>query len=191
LNFTGRTFGSSEQAKNRRKNRVFGGGTINDRAAMKTKFRIVGLSAAQFEPLFSLDDVELAQKGARRLKVDAKPGFPCRVSLADAEIGEQIILLPFAHHDVESPYRASGPIFVGESAKEADLEPGTIPDVVRGRVLSVRAYEKAGMMIDATVTRGAEMESRIEALFANPNVNYLHLHNAGAGCYSCQVERVR
>jgi hypothetical protein len=156
---------------------------------MKTNFRIVGLPLAQFESLFSLDDNELAQKGARRLIVDAKPGFPCRVSLQDAEIGERIILAPFVHHDVESPHRASGAIFVRETAKEIELAPGEIPDVVTSRVMSVRAYNDKGMMVNAAVIPGKELESQIEKFFDDAKVSYLHLHNAGAGCYSCQVER--
>ncbi len=162
---------------------------IDDRVAMKTNFRIVGLPLAQFEPLFSLDDNELAQKGARRLVVNAKPGFPCRISLQDADIGERVILVPFMHHDVESPYRASGPVFVRETAKEVELTPGEIPDVVAGRVMSVRAYNDQGLMVNAAVTPGKELESQIEKFFGDAKISYLHLHNAGAGCYSCRVER--
>ena len=156
---------------------------------MKTNFRIVGLPLAQFQPLFSLDDSELAQKSARRLIVDAKPGFPCRVSLQDAEIGERVILVPFIHHDVESPYRGSGPIFVCETAKQVELAPGEIPDVVASRIMSVRAYNDKGMMVNAAVTSGNELKLRIEKFFGNAKISHLHLHNAGAGCYSCRVER--
>ena len=169
---------------------MFGGGRVVDRVAMKTDFRIVGLPLAQFEPLFSLDDNDLAQKGARRLIVDAKPGFPCRVSLQDAEIGERVILVPFVHHDVESPYRASGAIFVRETAKQTELAPGEIPEVVAGRLISLRAYNDKGMMVNAAVTPGNELESQIEKFFVDAKISYLHLHNAGAGCYSCRVERV-
>ena len=168
---------------------MFAGGRFIDLVAMKTNFKIVGLPLAQFQPLFSLDDNELAQKGARRLVVDAKPGFPCRVSLQDAEIGERVILVPFVHHDVESPYRASGPIFVRETAKQIELAPGEIPEVVAGRVMSVRAYSDKGMMVNAAVTPGKELKSQIEKFFGDETISYLHLHNAGAGCYSCRVER--
>ncbi|PYL33697.1 MAG: DUF1203 domain-containing protein [Verrucomicrobia bacterium] len=160
---------------------------------MKTNFRIVGLPLTQFEPLFSLDDNELAQKGARRLIVDAKPGFPCRVSLQDAEIGERVILAPFVHHNVESPYRASGAIFIRETAKEIELielAPDEIPEVVAGRVMSVRAYNDKGMMVNAAVTPGKELKSQVEKFLGDAKISYLHLHNAGAGCYSCRVERV-
>src|SRR5438270_410015 len=139
-----------------RKNRVFGRGRLVDPVAMKTNFRIAGLPLAQFQPLFSLAENKLAQKGARRLVADAKPGFPCRVSLQDAEIGERVILIPFLHHDVESPYRASGPIFVRERAKEIQPAPGEIPEVAAGRIMSVRAYNDKGMMLNAAVTPGKE-----------------------------------
>src|ERR1700730_7400316 len=156
---------------------------------MKNKFRIIGLPLTEFQSLFSFHDDELAQKGARRLVVDAKPGFPCRVSLEDAELGEKIILVPFVHHDVDSPYHASGPIFVRENAKEARLAPGEVPEVVSSRTISLRAYDDAGMMLNGEVVPGSELKSRINRLFTNPKVSYLHLHNAGAGCYSCRVER--
>ena len=161
------------------------------RAVMNSTFRIVGLPLENFAPLFSLNEEQLRQKNAQRLIVDAKPGFPCRVSLQDAEIGERVILLPFAHHDVDSPYRASGAIFVRETAQEIDLAPGELPDVVRSRVLSVRAYDQNGMMVNGLVSPGAELKQQIEKLFSDSNISYLHLHNAGAGCYSCRVERVR
>lgn len=158
---------------------------------MKNTFRIVSLPLTEFQSFFMLNDDELAQKSARRLVVDAKPGFPCRVSLEDAEIGEKIILVPFVHHDVDSPYRASGPIFVRENSKEARLAPGEVPEVVSSRTISLRAYDDAGMMLNGEVVSGRDLKSRIEELFANAKVSYLHLHNAGAGCYSCRVERVR
>ena len=156
---------------------------------MNTNFRIVGLSRAQFAPLFSLNEKDLAAKGARRMIVDTKPGFPCRIGLADAEIGETVILLPFVHHDVDSPYRASGPIFVRESATEAQVEIGEIPEVVTTRTMSVRAYDENGIMLDGSVVPGTRIKTHIQKLFADPRIEYLHLHNAGAGCYSCKVER--
>jgi len=158
---------------------------------MKTNFQIVGLPLKEFQPLFSLSDEKLAQKGARRMTVDSKPGFPCRVSLEDAEIGEKVILLPFRHHDVDLPYRALGPIFVREDAKEAELSVGEVPEVVSTRTMSVRAYDKDSMMIDSAVVAGSEIKDHIEKLFTDPRIAYLHLHNAGAGCYSCKVERAK
>jgi hypothetical protein len=156
---------------------------------MSTSFQITGLPLLEFSPLFSLDAAELSKRGAQRLIADKKPGFPCRVSLDDAEPGERVILLPFVHHNTGSPYQSSGPIFVRESAADAALAPNQIPNVVANRLLSVRAYDSDGMMVDCEVAEGSRITQTIGRLFDNDRVRYLHLHNARAGCYSCRVDR--
>jgi hypothetical protein len=156
---------------------------------MSGSFQFVALPSEQFARLFEMPDVELGEHGARRMVVDEKPGFPCRVSLADAEIGETVLLLPFTHHDVDSPYRASGPIFVRRDADTATPGAGEIPLMFRHRLLSVRAYDGAAMMVDGEVTKGDELEAVIGRLFADERVRYLHIHNAIPGCYNCRVVR--
>ena len=59
----------------------------------------------------------------------------------------------------------------------------------RHRLLSIRAYDAAAMMIDADVSHGSELEGAIGDLLANGKVSYLHIHNAGPGCYNCSVVR--
>ena len=47
-------------------------------------FQIGALGHEQFAPLFRLQNDELADHFAVRRTATTKPGFPCRVSLADA-----------------------------------------------------------------------------------------------------------
>lgn len=159
---------------------------------MKTfsAFRISALPVEPFVALFGLSDAELSRHGARRCVVDHKPGYPCRVSLVDAEPGERVILLPFVHHAVAGPYQASGPIFVREGAQQATPAVGEVPRLVRERKLSVRAYDAEGLMQAGEVVDGRELEALVERSFADPRVAYLHVHNAGPGCYSCRMDRV-
>ena len=153
-------------------------------------YRFIGLDAAEFEPLFELSDDELARRGAKRCVADAKPGFPCRISLEDAEVGEELLLLPFEHQAAASPYRASGPIFVRRGATQRTMDAASLPPYVSRRLMSVRAYDAAHMMIDAAVCEGTAVAAEIERQLANESVAYLHLHNARRGCFSCRVERV-
>ena len=153
-----------------------------------SSFRLVALSAKQFAPLFAQSDETLARQGIRRMTADAKPGYPCRVSLADAEPGEQILLLPFTHQPADSPYRASGPVFVRAQAAQAFPGIGEVPDAIRRRLLSVRAYDAADMMIGAEVIEGSELETATARLFGDVRVCYLHLHNARPGCFACRVD---
>ncbi len=155
-----------------------------------SSFRLVGLSAENFEPFFAMDDGELAALGARRVVADKAPGFPCRVSLDDADVGDELLLLPFDHLLTSSPYRASGPVFVRKGARRAVLEPGEIPPYVTRRWMSVRAYDADDMMIAADVCDGSDVRGVIERFIADPAVAFMHLHNAKQGCFSCRVERV-
>ena len=157
---------------------------------MVTGFRIVALPSEPFAPLFALDETALAARGASRCIADAKPGFPCRVSLLDAEPGEPLILLQYTHHDTDGPYRASGPIFVRVGAERAIPEPNEVPESVRGRLLSFRGYDATGQMLEAEVAQGTELESVVNRFFADPRITYIHLHNARPGCYNCRVERL-
>jgi hypothetical protein len=155
-----------------------------------SSFRLVGLAAENFEPFFSMSDGELAALGARRVVADEAVGFPCRVSLADADVGDELLLLPFDHLLTRSPYRASGPVFVRKGARRAVLEPGAIPPYVTRRWMSVRAYDAEDMMVAADVCDGSDVRGVIERFMADPAVAFLHLHNAKRGCFSCRVERV-
>ena len=152
-------------------------------------FQIAGLPPGSFQPLFALSDAELQKRGIRRCFAGEKPGFPCRVSLEDAEAGEELLLLNFEHQDADSPYRASGPIFVRKAAVERFSAINTIPEQLRRRLLSVRAYDGAGMMKIADVCEGRELEAAIGRFFSDPDVAYLHVHNAKPGCFACRIDR--
>jgi len=152
-------------------------------------YRIVGLEPDQFQPLFEMNDAQLAERHIVRTMVDVKPGFPCRITLEDAEPGESVLLLNYEHQSAATPYRSSHAIFVRENARHRYDEVGRVPSVLRSRVLSVRAFDATGMMIDADVVDGSELEALIERLFAEKNAAYLHVHNAKRGCFAACVER--
>jgi hypothetical protein len=152
-------------------------------------FRITALDPLPFESLFGLSEAELRARGIQRRRADAAFGYPCRVSLEDALEGEELLLLPWRHHDVDSPYQASGPIYVRRGARRAQLPPGEVPDYVRRRLISLRAYDDAALMVSAEVAEGADVASRLTAVFRDERVRYVHLHNARPGCYSCAAVR--
>jgi hypothetical protein len=153
-------------------------------------FQLVGLDHARFEPLFELEDRELARAGILRRVVDEWPGFPCRVSLEDAPVGEEVLLLSWMHQPATSPYRASGPIFVRRGARQARLPPDVVPAYVTRRLISLRAYDAADLMVAAEVCEGVEAGARLAAQLDDPATAYVHLHNATRGCFSCLATRV-
>ncbi|MBI3675545.1 MAG: DUF1203 domain-containing protein [Proteobacteria bacterium] len=124
----------------------------------------------------------------RRYVADEKPGFPCRVTLEDAEPGERVLLLPYRHQPAHSPYRASGPIFVRERAGEA-FDGTDVPEVLRSRLLSLRAYDGQDLIVEADVAEGTAIKPALERLFARADTDYVHVHYARRGCYACRVDR--
>jgi hypothetical protein len=154
------------------------------------QFQVSGLSPEPFAHLFSLNAEELARLGARRVVADDAFGFPCRVSLEDVAAGEELVLVAYEHQPAPgSPYRASGPIFVSRHAHASALAPGELPACVARRLMSVRAYDAQHLMVGADVCEGEALAPVIERLFADPQVAYIHLHNAKRGCYACRVDR--
>jgi hypothetical protein len=152
-------------------------------------YRITGLDPAPYKPLYGLSDAELEKRGAVRITVTENPSFPCRVSLTDRAIGEQVLLLNHVSHDVANPYRASHAIFVTEGAEELAEYVDEVPPVFETRILSLRGFDKAGMMAEAVLTQPGEADAGIRKLFSNPEVETIHAHNATRGCFSAKIER--
>ncbi len=153
-------------------------------------FQISALNADQFRHLFGQADDELARFGVQRVLADNCPGYPCRVSLQDAEVGEPVLLMNYEHQPASSPFRSSHAIFVREWAKRETPGQNEVPEFLRKRLLSVRAFDGRGMMLDADVVDGRQLEALIEHMFANRSADYLHIHNARLGCYAALAERV-
>ena len=150
-------------------------------------FRISGLPTEPFQHLFAMSDADLARHGAVR-KIAADSGYPCRVSLTDANQGDEVILVNYEHQDADTPYRSRHAIYVrqGEQQYQASNE---VPMQLRKRLLSIRAFDKQGMMVDADVADGKELEPQIARFFGMPEVSYIHLHYARPGCYAAKVDR--
>jgi len=177
---------SAKIASKDRQNESPGRSTMS---ARMSGFRIRGLPADQFSHLFARTDAELAALGVVRQIADARtPGYPCRVSLTDGLPGDQLLLLNYEHHPVNSPYRMRFAIYVraGEATYDAVDQ---IPEQLRLRTLAARGFDVDAMMTGCELTDGRDLETAIARLFANPRADYLHIHFAAAGCYAARVER--
>jgi hypothetical protein len=150
---------------------------------------VKGIDPAPYRALFGLTDEELAEQGVVRMIVSAKPSFPCRVSLTDRDLGESMLLVNHVSHDVANPYRASHAIFVTEGADGPAEYVDQVPPVFETRVLSLRGFDREGMMADAILTQPGEADAGIRKLFANPEIATIHAHNATRGCFSAKIER--
>lgn len=152
-------------------------------------FRITGLDAAPFLHLYGLPDAALAAQGAIRYVADRSPGFPDRIEMREGALGETFLLLNHVSQPAGTPYRASHAIFVREGATQTYDRVDEVPEVMRVRPQSLRAFDGAGMMLDAVVAQGRSIEPAITRLLADPRVRTIHAHNAAFGCYAGRIER--
>ena len=152
-------------------------------------FRITGLPPDPFRPLFGLPEADLARHNALRVIAREGDRLPDRIELRDARPGESLLLVNYAHQPAHTPFRASHAIFVREGATEACEVVDTVPGSMRSRVLSLRAFDDAHMMIEAELVDGSGAEDAIERLFAVAGVTYLQAHYALRGCYAARIER--
>ena len=151
-------------------------------------YRIKGLEPADFAALFELDDADLETRGMTRMRVD-NPSFPCRITLRDCDLGDEVILLNHVSHDGNNPYRASHAIFVSRSATEAADYVDAIPPALDRRILSLRTFDSNGMMIDAALAQPGEADPAIRRLLANPAASHIDAHNAIRGCFAARIDR--
>ncbi len=153
-------------------------------------FRITGLNSKPYHSLYGMGEEDLAKQGAVRCRVDKYPGFPDRIEMRDARLGESVLLLNHTSQPAKSPYHASHAIYVLEGSKETYDEKDEIPQVMLDRIQSLRGFDGQGMMLDADVAEGEEnIVAVIERLFENPNIKTIHAHNAKQGCFAGMIER--
>ena len=151
-------------------------------------FRVLGLSPAPFQHLFALGRDELAAAGAVRVIAD-DPRLPCRISMAHAAIGEELLLVNYQHQAANTPYRASHAIYVRKDAAVRYESIDTVPEVLSSRLIATRAFDQDHMMIDAEICEGALAAQVFARMLANENIRYLQVHNAIRGCYAAHVQR--
>ncbi|HEX7607181.1 MAG TPA: DUF1203 domain-containing protein [Usitatibacter sp.] len=153
-------------------------------------FQISGLDPAQFAPFHAMSDEELARHRARRVTATEYPGYPCRVTLDDAQPGEELVLLNFEHLPVDSPYRSSHAIYVRANAARKCEAIDQVPPALERRLLSVRGFDANGLMISGEIVEGANLAPYVEAQLTNPDIAYLHAHYARRGCFAARIDRI-
>jgi hypothetical protein len=152
-------------------------------------FRLKGLDVRTFQPLVGLSDAELHARGARRVLANSNPGFPDRIEMREAEPGESLLLVNYVHQPIASPYRAAHAVYVLEHPRQQYDRTDEIPRVLRSRMISLRAFDDDGMIVDADLCPGAQLEAPIHRLLGQASTAYLHLHYAKFGCFACRVDR--
>ncbi len=140
-------------------------------------------------PISQCDADALRLGGGPVYVADECPGYPCRQCLRDAAVGDELILVSYDPFETDSPYRSASPIFLHRKSCRRDVTNPELPEQLTRRQLSVRCYDSAEMMIDATVIDGNDLRRTIQRFFANSASNRIHVYNATRGCWAVAVDR--
>ncbi len=62
--------------------------------------------------------------------------------------------------------------------------------MLRPRLLSLRAFDRSGMLVEADVVEGEAAQPTIGRMFTRVDVDALHAHFARPGCFAARIERM-
>jgi len=146
-----------------------------------TTWAIHGLDATDAE--------RLRAAGGERHVAASSPGYPCRVCLRDAEVGDELLLVSHDPFTVDSPYRSASPVFVHARPCPPHEPSYEIPEQLARRQLSVRAFDAAAAMTAAAVVDGRDLAATLQRFFLDPSTDRVHVHNASRGCWAATARR--
>jgi hypothetical protein len=127
--------------------------------------------------------------GLRPIRVDESPGYPCRVCLREAAVGDEVFLIAHRASPVEHPHSVVGPVYVHAHACVPWAAAGSLPPIVSTRSMALRAYDAAGDLVACDLAEGPQLDAAIARLFEDSRAAAVHLHFARAGCFACRLER--
>jgi Protein of unknown function (DUF1203) len=116
--------------------------------------------------------------------------YPVRCCLRDVDDAAGLVLASVMPFRGESPYAARSPVYVhAEHCDGHTADRHTVPAMLRGRLLSVRAYDGSHMLTGTEVLQGTDIEAAIDRLLGRDPAAYIHVHFAGPGCFACRIDR--
>ena len=117
--------------------------------------------------------------------------FPCRHCLKEAGQGNGALLFSYQLPLPKSLYAQPTAVFLCKDACERHKGGQDVPEIVANRFVALRAFRADGLMDYAmnTLSEGAKVGPEVERILANPDIAYINIHTALAGCMLCAVRR--
>jgi len=123
--------------------------------------------------------------------VDAPTGYPCRITLEEARRGERVLLFRHRPFASDGPYAEEGPVFARLESPPAQLGQCELPPFLANRKLvSVKRYDARHAIAGAEVVNPEECGLAISRALDDQEVAYVHVRNAGYGCFLFRADRV-
>ena len=115
---------------------------------------------------------------------------PCRSCLHYAQDGEAVLLGSYNLPRPQGVYWTPSPVFVHAGQCERYDSINEVPEIVRGALVSVRAYDAGDQCIYELghVGDGTEVDEPLQRALTDKRTAYVNIHTAKPGCLLCRVE---
>ena len=133
----------------------------------------------------------LDDNGNSIVRMPSDGAAPCRHCLREAGAGETMLLGSYYLPGPTGIYWTPSPIFLHAESCDAYTGTDEIAEIVRSRMVSVRAYDAAQMCLYdlGHATDGAGIDPFLARAMADPRTSFVNIHTAKPGCMLCRVER--
>ncbi|WP_299701310.1 DUF1203 domain-containing protein [uncultured Tateyamaria sp.] len=116
---------------------------------------------------------------------------PCRHCLRNIPAGSEMLVLAHKPFDGTHPYAEVGPIFLcaDECARGGGAD---LPDILTTSPdYLIKGYSADDRIVygTGTITPTPDIQTRVAAIFADPDVAYIHVRSARNNCYQTRIDR--
>jgi uncharacterized protein DUF1203 len=155
-----------------------------------TDFRCLPI-ATEIAERFRATGRDDAGNDLRRREPGPDSRCPCRHCLGYGESGQTMLLGSYNLPRPLGVYWTPSPIFVHAGRCTQYDRVNELPEIVRGALVSVRAYDADDQCLYelGQVSDGAEVDAPLRRALDDPRTAFVNIHTAKPGCLLCRVER--
>jgi hypothetical protein len=156
-----------------------------------TDFRCLPLETAVADR-FRATDRDDAGNELRRWQPGPASRCPCRHCLGYGRDGETLLLGSYHLPRPRGVYWTPSPIFLHAAPCTRYDRANDIPEIVRGALVSVRAYDAEDQCLYdlGQVAQGTEVDEPLRRALDDRRTAFVNIHTAKPGCLLCRVERL-
>ena len=118
-----------------------------------------------------------------------KEGAPCRHCLKIIPAGERATLFTYDAFEAVEKLPLPGPVYIHAKSCERYPEDAGFPAELKNSPRTLNAYAKGRRLLAQEYVENGTVDSTVENLFTRPDVEYIHVRSATAGCYTFRIER--
>ena len=103
---------------------------------------------------------------------------------------EELILFTYDAFHEQGVWPSPGPVYIHRETCASFAGNGQIPQEYRGQPLTLEAFGENRERLGEKLVKETDGDQALQEIFANAEVQYVHVRSTTAGCYLFRVERL-